>query len=65
MNNNGRIRVLKNTKVHLRKIDLSLQASEKSCCAESDSKNGTKSSIIERSIRLEVNKTEILSDSGE
>ena len=65
MNENYSVRVLKNNKVHSRKIDLSLHASEKLCFAESDSKNGTKSSAIERSIRLEMNKTEILSESGE
>lgn len=58
-------RVLKNNKVHFRKINLLLQASEKLHSIESDNKNRTKSSIIERSICLEMNKTEILSESGE
>ena len=58
-------KVLKNNKVRFRKINLLLQASEELSCTEYDSKNRTKSSIIERSVCLEVNKTEILSDSGE
>src|SRR5688500_17470366 len=58
-------RVLKNNKVHFRKINLSLQASEKLYSTEYDSKNRTTSSIIERSMCLEMNKTEILSESGE
>lgn len=52
-------------KVHIIENNLSFQASEKIHSTESDSKNRTKNSIIERSICLEVNKTEILSDSGE
>ena len=49
----------------IRKYNLLLQASEKLYSIESKCKNRTKSSIIERSICLEMNKTEILSESGE
>jgi hypothetical protein len=52
-------------KVHIIKNNLSFQASEKIHLTESDSKNRTKSSIVERSICLEVNKTEILRENGE
>jgi hypothetical protein len=43
----------------------SFQASEKIQFIESDSQNGTKSGIHERSICLEVNETESLSECSE
>ena len=59
-------KVFKRKKVHFTtKIDLKFQASEKIHFIKSDSQNGTRSSILERSICLEMNKTEFLSEGSE
>ena len=57
--------VLKSNEVQIRKTKLKVEASEKIQFIESDSQNGTKSGILERSICLEMNKTEFLSESSE
>ena len=57
--------VLKSNRVHIRKTNLKVEASEKICFIESDDQNRTRSSILERSICLEMNKTEFLSESSE
>ena len=58
-------KVFKSNKVHFTKITLLFQASEKIHFNKSDSQNGTRSGILERSICLEMNKTEFLSESSE
>jgi hypothetical protein len=57
--------VLKSNKVHIRKTNLKVEASEKIYFIESDYQNRTRSSILERSICLEMNKTEFLSEGSE
>jgi hypothetical protein len=59
-------KVFKRKKVHFTtKINLKFQASEKVRFIKSDSQNGTRSSILERSICLEMNKKEFWSESSE
>ena len=57
--------VLKSNKIHIRKTNLKVEGSEKIYSIESDYQNRTRSSIIERSISLEMNKTEFLSEGSE
>lgn len=57
--------VLKSNKVHIRKTNLKVEASEKIYFIESDYQNRTRSSTLERSICLEMNRTEFLSESSE
>ena len=57
--------VLKSNKVHIRKTILKAEASERIQFIESDSQNGTKSGIHERSVCLEMNETEFLSEGSE
>ena len=52
-------------KVHLKEDNFSFRASEKIHFIESNNQNGTRYSLIERSICLEMNKTELLRESGE
>lgn len=59
------LQVLKSSKVHIRKTNLKVEASEKIYFIESDYQNRTRSRIIERSISLEMNKTEFLSEGSE
>ena len=70
MMNNSKSRILipkafKSNKVHFKKMSLKVQASEKTQFIESDSQNGTKSGILERSICLEMNESESLSENSE
>jgi hypothetical protein len=58
-------RAFKSNKIHFTERSLIFQASEKIHSIGSDGQNGTRSSIVERSICLEMNKTEFLSESGE
>ena len=55
----------KSNKVHFTKINSRFQAREKIHFIESDDQNRTRSSKIERSIYLEVNKTEFWSVNSE
>jgi hypothetical protein len=57
--------VLKSNKVHIRKTNLKVEASEKICFIEFNDQNRTRSIILERSICLEMNKTEFLSKGSE
>jgi hypothetical protein len=58
-------KAFKSRKVHFTERNLIFQASEKIHFITSDDQNGTRSSIVERSIRLKMNETEFLSESGE
>jgi len=58
-------KIFKSDKVHYKKINLKFQASEKIHFIESDDQNRTRSGKIERSISLEVNKTEFWSVNSE
>ena len=55
----------KNNKVHFTKINSRFQAREKIHIIESDDENRTKSAILERTIYLEMNKTEFLREGSE
>lgn len=58
-------KVFKNNEVYFRKINLKFQAREKIHIIESDDENRTKSAILERTIYLEMNKTEFLREGSE
>lgn len=58
-------KAFKSNKVHFTERCLIFQASDKIQFIRSGDQNGTRSSIVERSIRLEMNKTEFSSESGE
>lgn len=58
-------KVFKNNEVYFRKINLKFQAREKIHFIESYDENRTKSAILERTIYLEMNKTEFLREGSE
>jgi hypothetical protein len=58
-------KVFKNNEVYSRKINLKLQAREKIHFIESDDENRTRSGLLERTIYLEMNKTEFWSVNSE
>lgn len=55
----------KNNKVHFTKINSRFQAREKIHIIESDDQNRTRSSIVKRSIYVQLNKTKFVSESSE
>lgn len=57
--------VFKSNKVHFRKINLKFQVSERIHIFKSDGQKGTRRSILERSICLEMNETEFLTEGNE
>jgi hypothetical protein len=59
------LKVFKGRKVDYTKINLKFQASEKIHFIESDGQDRTRNAILERTICLEMNKTEFLREDSE